>query len=438
MTNGLRSCAAAANSSGSVTMSILVAVAVLLCVPTQSVTALNVENGAQPANATDTSNELVAPTYKATVQWAEQDGNIVFLLPSTSHVLDEARAPVKFILDSQNPPTTCAIKHVYSDSAYHQQVLRGEEPFNISETRRRLVTPITFCDKVYDRQPDGSLLFRFHELRRTNEGTPYGSIHDLEWFQIDQTRVHMEMIRTEAEYEHVKSIISSVMGVTFNCDAFLEKLQSNGDVVMSHHDEFPVFAIQDLDTRLPSAADALSLTISLPLSGLEGINVFRELYKALPSLAKPQTARDHLSIFDPAEYSPDCKRTPFVVQFEKDDMNALRNSLRKSGKWMYPKSEDWYKMSNDPQGFKLNFGNMIMHKTVKSIHVEDTSITRNYSPLENSVTVKFVYNPYHNSGQEKIIEKSYPTDDNAWNQHLFSMWEAIRGTRLCEIKRVEN
>eukprot|EP01071_Lankesteria_metandrocarpae_P011276 Lankesteria_metandrocarpae@DN5429_c0_g2_i1.p1 len=462
MTNKWNSCATAASSSGStrrvmrrpvmvastrrsIMMSMLVAVAVMLC--TQSVTALDLEKVTESAKNTLQDNMPTAVDlenaarsaktalqaglpnianalstdkpdrgtkdgdnkFHATVQWADDDSKMVLLFRTTSEDVPMRRAPVEVMMHFKTRPMLYSIKRFFT-----KVVLRATEPFDIIEMRQRLQTELSgFDDKVEVDSRIGDVTFHFHEVHRNGDGTVYAGMRDLEWFQVDKTRVYMETIRTQLDYARVTFVISTMMGSTYSSWVTFSENHADEDVLMAYRTEFPEFAIQDLDGRLPSAAAAFTLKTSIAECGVEGRQALRELWKIFPKDDRPAALfpndrrfRSAVSAANEPYGTENCRRVPLVVEFDEDDIHPLRDSLKEKGEWNYPKFQVWNNMSAETQ-LRRNFGNMIMYKTVKSIQLDTASATR--GSLDNS----------------------------AWEKKVFRLWDGLRGTKVCEISPMD-
>eukprot|EP01071_Lankesteria_metandrocarpae_P011278 Lankesteria_metandrocarpae@DN5429_c0_g3_i2.p1 len=346
---------------------------------------------------------------RAAVQWTDVGGDVNLLMSSTSVVVPKRRAPTRFVVSANPPALPYAIKRGYRNvnlSNLTTGLLYSD--LDIIETRRRLRAS-GFDDKVHGPFVNGFVEFKFHELRRDTMNTAYASIHDLEWFQIGRTRVHMETVRTEADYENVKSVLKSMMHTTFDSQIFisLNEPRSDEDVVLSHHKKFPEFAVQDLNTRLPSAADAFTLKTSIPECGVTGQQALLSLWQIFPSADQPAglLRSSQMSPNDPYDHEG-CRRVPLVVHFEKDDIQRMKTLTR----WDSPEDSPFYSIAPeaDPQQHQSNFGNMIMYKTVKSIQLDTATITKD------------------------------SVDSRTWEQNVARLWDGLRGTKLCEISPIDN
>eukprot|EP01071_Lankesteria_metandrocarpae_P012327 Lankesteria_metandrocarpae@DN5716_c0_g1_i1.p1 len=181
--------------------------------------------------------------------------------------------------------------------------IEGTATAKINEARRLLHTS-GISDQVHTSLRDGSVLFQFNQMHCNSNGQPYGTMFDLEWFQIDHTRIYMEAVSSRADYAHVMRVISAMADAGATFKSKISHRDINGSWTteeakdeskrtydrqfsMYYHEEFPEFAIQDLDTRLPSAADAFTLKTSIAECSVAGRKALRDLWHMFPKEDRP-------------------------------------------------------------------------------------------------------------------------------------------------------
>eukprot|EP01071_Lankesteria_metandrocarpae_P011271 Lankesteria_metandrocarpae@DN5429_c0_g1_i5.p1 len=335
-------------------------------------------------------------------RWEKVDGEILFLFTSARSLTMPSRFPVSYLgtIFFLGEPEPYKVTYHYENKAI-QNALKPHKEWNIFETRRKLHAA-ALNDTLHKRSWNRGLSCQFHTLRSTPEGTVYGDMRDLAWVHIHQTKIHMEMVKTKAAYEGVKAIMGSITGfIYFNIPFDLPEKHPN-DIVMNYRDKFPEFAIQDLENRLPLASNAFSLKTGINACGVGGQQALQELWSVFPSEVRPIDLY-RFSVDKP--YDPKCDRVPLIVQFDTDDIYFIRNALMEKGEWKYPNGRA-HDRSDLTKEVELNFGNMIMYKTVRSIQLGTATVTND------------------------------SVDDSGWQKNISKLWNGLRGSNLCEISNL--
>eukprot|EP01071_Lankesteria_metandrocarpae_P011282 Lankesteria_metandrocarpae@DN5429_c0_g5_i1.p1 len=401
-----------ASTRRSIMMSMLVAVAVMLCVPTQSVTALSVEKAEQSARGTlkeAMPNVAVAfnklstlavdqnvpqSDFLATVHWSDHlddEGQLVLLFNTTSHTVVKAHAPARVIMPIKYPVEPYEREVVYDvkrDKYRRRAILY---PFDINVMRKGPLAELysALNDKVnVTSWMDDYITFNFHELRHAPGGAVFGTIIDLEWFQFDQTRIYMETIRTLHDFALVTDVLHSLTDTIFSSWVSIDVNNplSEGDVNMSFIGDYPQFFLER-PFRMPSIDDAFTLKTSIPECGVAGRQALRDLWTMFPredqQISKLFPSSHNIFTGEgPSNepYDPDnCRRVPVVVEFDKDDMLPVGHGLHASNNWKREGRFDGFfhrYSSNEFYPYDSNFGHLMTHKTVKSITLDTATITK--------------------------------------------------------------